>query len=121
MKWLLAIFAAFAITASAADISGNWKATAEGPQGAMERTFTFKVDGNKVTGESTSQMMGKSPISEGKIEGDTVTFVLTGKFGDQEVKLNYKGKIAGNEITFTSEMAGGGGGGAPIQWVAKKQ
>ena len=63
MKWLLAIFAAFAITASAADISGNWKATAEGPNGAMERTFVFKVDGNKVTGESTSQMMGKSPIS----------------------------------------------------------
>ena len=119
MKWLLAIFAAFAITASAADISGNWKATAEGHNGAMERTFTFKVDGNKVTGESTSQMMGKSPISEGKIEGDTVTFVLTGKFGDQEVKLNYKGKISGNEIKFTSEMAGGGGGQA-IQWTAKK-
>jgi hypothetical protein len=121
MKWLLAIFAAFAITASAADISGNWKATAEGPNGAMERTFTFKVDGNKVTGESTSQMMGKSPISEGKIDGDTVTFVLTGKFGDQEVKLNYKGKISGNEIKFTSEMAGGGGGGQAIQWTAKKQ
>jgi len=120
MKWLLAIFAAFAITASAADISGNWKATAEGPNGAMERTFVFKVDGNKVTGESNSQMMGKSPISDGKIEGDTVTFVLTGKFGDQEVKLNYKGKISGNEIKFTSEMAGGGGGQA-IQWTAKKQ
>jgi len=120
MKWLLAAFAAFAITASAADISGNWKATAEGPNGAMERTFTFKVEGNKVTGESTSSMMGKSPISDGKIEGDSVTFVLTGKFGDQEVKLNYKGKISGNEIKFTSEMAGGGGG-QPIEWTAKKQ
>ena len=119
MKWLLTAFAVFAITALAADISGNWKATAEGPNGAMERTFTFKVDGNKVTGESTSSMMGKSEITEGKIEGDTVTFVLTGKFGDQEVKLNYKGKISGNEIKFTSEMAGGGGGQA-IQWTAKK-
>jgi len=120
MKWAFMLLAALAITAAAADISGNWKATAEGPNGAMERTFTFKVDGNKVTGESTSSMMGKSEISEGKIEGDTVTFVLTGKFGDQEVKLNYKGKISGNEIKFTSEMAGGGGGQA-IQWTAKKQ
>jgi hypothetical protein len=121
MKWILALMAVFVLTASAADISGNWKATAEGPNGAMERTFVFKVDGNKVTGESTSSMMGKSTITDGKVEGDTVTFTLNGKFGDQEVKLNYKGKIKGNEITFTSEMAGGGGGGAPIQWVAKKQ
>ncbi|HTS60898.1 MAG TPA: hypothetical protein VMH28_02680 [Candidatus Acidoferrales bacterium] len=118
MRWLLAAFAAFAMIALAADISGNWKATAEGPNGAMERTFTFKVDGNKVTGESTSSMMGKSQISDGKIEGDTVTFTLTGKFGDNEVKLNYKGKINGNEIKFTSEMAGGGG--QAIEWVAKK-
>jgi hypothetical protein len=121
MKWILALLAVFAFTASAADISGNWKATAEGANGAMERTFTFKVDGNKVTGESTSSMMGKSAITDGKVEGDTVTFTLSGKFGDQEVKLNYKGKIEGNEIKFTSEMAGGGGGGAPIQWTAKKQ
>ena len=119
MKILFAILAVFAVTALAADISGKWKATAEGPQGQMERTFTFKVDGNKVTGESTSTMMGTSPISEGKIEGDTITFVLTAKFGDQEVKLNYKGKISGDEIKFTSEMAGGGGGQA-IQWTAKK-
>lgn len=118
MKWLLMALTAFAITAWAADISGNWKATAEGPNGAMERTFTFKVDGNKVTGESTSSMMGKSEISEGKIDGDTVSFVLTGKFGDQEVKLNYKGKINGNEIKFTSQMAGADG--QAIEWTAKK-
>ena len=71
-------------------------------------------------GESTSTMMGKSAITDGKVEGDTVTFTLAGKFGDQEVKLNYTGKIAGSEIKFSSEMAGGGGGGAPIQWIAKK-
>ena len=121
MKWLIGIMMALAVTAFAADISGNWKATAEGPNGSMERTFTFKVDGNKVTGDTTSSMMGKAAIENGKIEGDTVTFTITGKFGDQEVKLNYKGKIAGNQITFTSEMAGGPGGGTPIQWVAKKQ
>ena len=120
MKWILALIAAFAFTALAADITGNWKATAEGPNGAMERTFVFKVDGTKVTGETTSTMMGKSTITDGKVEGDIVTFTINGKFGDQEVKLNYKGKISGNEIKFTSEMAGGGGG-TPIEWVAKKQ
>ena len=120
MKRLLTAFVLLAFSAIAADISGNWKATAEGPNGAMERTFVFKVDGNKVTGESTSSMMGKSAISEGKVEGDTVTFVLTGKFGDNEVKLNYKGKISGDQIKFTSEMAGGGGG-QSIEWLAKRK
>ena len=118
MKWILALAAVFAFSASAADISGNWKATAEGPNGAMERTFVFKVDGNKVTGESTSTMMGKSTITDGKVEGDTVTFTIMAKIGDQDVKLNYKGKIAGGEIKFTSEMAGGGN--AAIEWTAKK-
>ena len=119
MKWILALMAALAVTAFAADISGNWKATAEGPNGAMERTFVFKVDGNKVTGESTSNMMGKSTITDGKLEGDTVTFTLNGKFGDQEMKLSYSGKINGNEIKLKSEVQGGGNG--PIEWTAKKQ
>ena len=89
----------------------------------MERSFTFKQEGAKVTGETTSTMMGKSAITDGKVEGDTVSFTITGKFGDQEIKLNYTGKINGNEIKFKTEVAGGGGfgGGAPIEWTAKKQ
>jgi len=119
MKWLPVAFVLFAFTALAADITGNWKATAEGPQGAMERTFTLKQEGAKVTGETVSSFTGKSAITDGKVEGDTVTFTITAKLGDQDVKLNYKGKIAGNEIKFTSQMADGGN--APIEWTAKKQ
>src|SRR5436305_15217449 len=122
MKRLLAVFALSALAAMAADISGNWKATADLGNGPMERTFTFKQDGNKVTGETTSTMMGKSTITDGKVEGDTVTFTITGKFGDQEMKLSYAGKINGNEIKFKTEVQGGGGGGnGPIEWTAKKQ
>jgi|SRR5260370_21441278 hypothetical protein len=120
MKWLPVLFALFAFSALAADISGNWKATAEGPNGALERTFTFKQDGNKVTGETMSSFTGKSTITDGKVEGDTVTFTIAAKIGDQDVTLSYKGKIAGAEIKFTSEISGGGGGGTPIQWTAKK-
>jgi len=119
MKWLSVLFLLSAFSALAADISGNWKATAEGPNGAMERTFTFKQEGSKVSGETNSTFTGKSTITDGKVEGDTVTFTIAAKFGDQDVKLNYKGKISANEIKFTSEMANGGGG-SPIEWTAKK-
>ena len=116
-SWLFALFAVCALTASAADITGNWKATAEGPNGAMERTFVFKVQGNKVTGETTSSMMGKSTLENGKVEGDTVTFTITGHFGDNEMKLDYKGKIAsdGNSIKFTVDANGN-----TIEWNAKR-
>ncbi len=120
MKRILLLIAALSATAFASDISGNWKATADGPNGAMERTFTFKVDGNKVTGETTSTMLGKSTITDGKVTGDTVTFTITANLQGNEMKLNYTGKIKDNEIVFTSSAAGGDGGQA-IEWHAKKQ
>ena len=109
MTLLIALLGLFVLSASSADISGNWKGTAETPNGTVERTFTFKVDGNKVTGETTSQLFGKSAIMDGKIEGDDVTFSILVKFQDNEMKVNYKGKVNpnGNEIKFTAQAPDG--------------
>src|ERR1700692_3285641 len=104
MKPMLFLLAVFALSALAADVAGTWKAMAEGPNGSMERTFVFKVDGNKLTGETTSTMMGKSTITDGKVDGDNLSFTITGKIQDNEMKLNYKGKVTGDEIHFTAEM-----------------
>ncbi len=117
MRFLLLCITLFAFSAFGADISGNWRATSDGgPNGAMERTFQFKQDGAKLTGETTSSMMGKSEIKDGKVEGDTVTFTISVKFQDNEMNLTYKGKITGNEIKFTVD----GVGGQAIEWNAKK-
>jgi hypothetical protein len=118
MRQLLAVMAMGVCAALAADISGNWKATAEGPNGSMQRTFTFKVDGNKVTGETTSSMLGKSAITDGKVEGDTVTFSITADLGGNQMKIDYKGKIAADEIKLTSTSSANGG--QSIEWVAKR-
>ena len=94
-----------AIAASAADISGAWKGTAQTPNGSTERTFNFKVDGNKLTGDTTSDIFGKSTIEDGKIDGDTVSFTLTVSFQGNEGKVNYTGKIEGDdEIDFHVEI-----------------
>ncbi len=123
MKTLLILLAVFAMAASAADITGNWKATADMGGQALERTFTFKQDGTKLTGDTTSQMMGKSAISDGKVEGDAVTFTVNVDFQGNQMRMNYKGKIVSpTQIKFTVEMPGGGFGGASsIEWDAKKQ
>lgn len=115
MKWMLVLMAMFAIAASAADVAGTWKGTAETPNGTIERTFVFKVDGSKLTGETTSQMMGTSQITDGKVDGDSLSFSINVKFQDNELKLNYKGKVAGDTIKFTVD-----GAGQTIEYNAKK-
>ncbi len=117
MRLLLTLMALFALAASAADISGNWKGTAEGPNGAIERSFTFKQDGAKLTGETNSQFTGKSTINDGKVEGDAISFSINANFGGNEMKIGYKGKISGDTIKLTSDF---GGGGQTIEWTLKK-
>jgi len=119
MKRVLILMAAFAVAAMAADIAGTWKATAEGPSGTMERTFVFKVDGNKLTGETTSTMLGKSTITDGKVDGDNLSFTITADLQGTELKLSYKGKVSGSDLHLTSERAGDGGG-QSIEWTGKK-
>jgi hypothetical protein len=115
MKKLLVLLAVLALSVAAADISGTWKATAEGPNGSMERTFVFKADGARLTGETTSSMMGKSVIENGKVEGDNVSFTITIKFQDNEMKVNYKGAVTGNDIKLNAEV-----GDQTITWVGKR-
>ena len=118
MSRLLGLLAVAAWTLLGADVSGNWKATAEGPNGTMERTFTFQVAGDKLTGETTSSLFGKSAIENGKVEGDNVSFDITVSFDGNEMKLNYKGKVvAADEIHFTVENPNFD---QTFEWKAKK-
>jgi len=108
MKRILSILtiqaAIFAAAAMAADISGTWKGTADNQGGTIERTFVFKVDGSKLTGETTSEMMGKSVITDGKIDGDNITFVEQIDFNGNDLRIVYTGKIDGDQIKFTRQV-----------------
>jgi len=106
IKWMLVLLSLCALTLSAADVAGTWKASIETPNGAFESTFVFKVDGTTVTGTTSNQMIGEAPISDGKIDGDNLTFSVTLKRDGQEFKLNYQGKVSGNEIKLTVVIPG---------------
>jgi hypothetical protein len=114
-KRLTVLFALFAIFAYAADITGNWKGTADFGNGPIERSFSFKVDGKKLMGETSSEMMGKSVITDGVIDGDKISFSITGNLQGNEMKIHYKGTVHNNEITLTSEVNG-----QPIEWKLTK-
>jgi len=106
MKAFFLLLVIFVLAASAADVSGTWKAAIETPNGAMETTFQFKVDGNKLTGSTSNQFMGDMPISDGKIEGDDLSFTVNASFNGNDVKLNYKGKVSGDQMKLTLEIPG---------------
>jgi hypothetical protein len=104
--------------ALAADITGAWKASVPGRDGnTMEMTFNLKADGSNLTGNVASQM-GETPITSGKISGDTITFKIKREFNGNEFIMNYEGKVSGNEIKFKSTREGSDR--PPREFTAKK-
>jgi len=102
VRVVLCLLIAFAFVA-AADVSGKWKSSFTTPDGQTRETiYTFKVDGEKLTGTVASPR-GESQIQEGTVSGDEISFVVVRSFGGNEVKMRYKGKVAGDEIKFTVE------------------
>jgi opacity protein-like surface antigen len=99
---------AVAIVASvqAADVSGKWTAQVPGRDGqTREQTFTFKQDGEKLTGSVTA-MQGDVEIKDGTITGDDIAFNVVVSMQGNEMKMVYKGKISGSEIKFTRTREG---------------
>jgi hypothetical protein len=104
----------------AADPSGKWTAETQGRNGnTMTVTMNLKADGDKLTG-TVSGRMGETEISDGKVDGDTVSFTVVREFNGNKIKQNYKGKLDGDTIHFTVAMEGGQGGGQERKMDAKR-
>jgi hypothetical protein len=112
----LAITALFCLTilAAAADVNGKWTAEVPGRNGTQTNTFTFKASGATVEGSLTTQR-GDTPIAEGKLDGDTLTFTVTRTTQRGEMKSTYTGKVKGDSIDFTVDSGRG-----PQTFTAKK-
>jgi hypothetical protein len=95
--WLvLAVCVLLPAVALAADVTGEWKAEFTTPDGtARVNTFTFKVSGETLTGTVVGGQ-DETPIKNGKISGDDISFTADRPFGT----FTYTGKIKGNEIAF---------------------
>ncbi len=94
--------------AAAPAVAGKWQAEFETQIGKQKYTYEFKVDGEKVTGKALGDIAGEKSVTEireGKLTGAEISFVEMVKFQDQEIRVTYKGKIAGDEIKFTRTVA----------------
>jgi hypothetical protein len=92
--------------ASAADVSGTWKASFDTQIGQQNYTYTFAVKDGVLTGKIQSEMGGTTDIKEGKVDGDKVTFVELFTFQGMEIRISYSGKVtSADEIKFTRQVA----------------
>ncbi|MGZ8938372.1 MAG: alpha/beta hydrolase, partial [Limisphaerales bacterium] len=109
MKILLFLvaLAAVQLSALAANITGTWKAEFDTQIGVQKYTFALKQEGNSVTGKADSEIGGEkyeSKLKDGKVEGDTVSFVELLNFQGNDLEIRYQGKLSGKEIKFTRKV-----------------
>src|SRR5262245_53391390 len=119
MKVLLMATLLFVICvpAFAADVDGKWAGTVQTLGGDMPVSFTFKADGEKLTGTTLGLDGMEVPITDGKIDAKGISFKLSLDFGGMAFVLNYKGVVSAEEIKMTVEAEGLP---MPLEFVLKK-
>ena len=100
---VLAFIALCTIGAQAADFNGKWSAEFNTQIGVQKYTYEFHVDGAKLTGKATNEH-GETALTEGRIDGDTITFVEMLSFNGMDIRIVYTGTISGDEIKFTRKV-----------------
>lgn len=98
------------------DISGAWTFQVETPAGNGSPTFTFKQDGEKLTGQYKGAF-GEAPLT-GTVKGAKVDFAIKLDVQGQPMTLTYTGTIEKDgTMKGTAELGEVGSG----TWTAKRQ
>jgi enterochelin esterase-like enzyme len=105
----LLTLAALPLSVFAADVTGTWKAEFDSQIGVQKYTYIFKQDGTNLTGKASSEVNDQkreTELKEGKVDGDTISFVELLNFQGNDIRITYTGKLSAdvNEIKFTREV-----------------
>jgi hypothetical protein len=95
--------------------AGRWNASVETPQGPFAFSFEFAVDAaGKLTGSMNNEFFGATPIKDGVVKGNDVSFKLTfAGAPDGDITVSYTGTVKGDELALTSKLEGAPPGGGP--------
>lgn len=93
-------------------VGGDWECSADVMGQAMPFTLKLKQEGDKITGESSSDQ-GTTPITNGKVMGNKLTFTLETPQGSIGFTAEMKdGKLVG-KYDFAGQVTG--------DWSGKKK
>lgn len=89
----------------AADVSGRWTSTFNTEIGEQSYTYEFVVKGTVLTGTAKGNLVGESKITDGKVDGDKISFVENASFMEMPIRIEYTGQMtSADEIKMTRKV-----------------
>jgi len=102
-------------SSSAPNISGNWAFEVQTDQGSGSPSFTFKQEGEKLTG-TYKGAFGEGPV-DGTVKGNAINFNVKVNAQGQDVVITYTGTIESGGMKGSVKLGDLGTG----TWTAKRQ
>jgi hypothetical protein len=115
-----------AFVAAAADVSGKWTYEQQGRGGGnpVKVTLTLKAEGAKLTGNLSRPgrdgNVMETPISDGKVDGNNISFKTSQTFGDRTMVSEYSGALAGEDLKLKITRQGMDGQPMTTEVTAKR-
>jgi hypothetical protein len=85
-----------------ADATGKWTWTVTVNGQERKQTLELKQDGTNLTGNMLGRNDQKTPITDGKVDGNNISFAVVRSRNGQEVKVLYKATIDGDTMKGTT-------------------
>jgi hypothetical protein len=108
------------VAIAAENPAGTWKWTERRGDQDRERTATFKLEGDKLTGTISGRDNAQNPISDASYKDGKISFSYTQEFGGNKVTRKYAGTVSGDAITGKIEGERDGQK-TSADWNAKRQ
>ena len=102
-------------SSGASNISGNWAFEVQTDQGSGSPSFTFKQEGEKLTG-TYKGAFGEGPV-DGTVKGNAINFNVKVNAQGQDVVITYTGTIESGGMKGSVKLGDLGTG----TWTAKRQ
>jgi hypothetical protein len=100
----LVVVLGLGVSALAADVNGTWKWTVERGGNTFEQTLKLMHEGDRLTGTMSGRQGTETPIEDGKVSGDDISFKVTREFGGNKFVISYQGKVTGDTIKGESKF-----------------
>ena len=89
--------------AKAADLTGTWELELKTAGGGGTPTVVLKQEGEKLTGQYTSQMIGEAPVT-GSVKGADFTFQFNASVQGTTLTIVYTGTVDGSSMKGTVKL-----------------
>jgi hypothetical protein len=122
LLFVIAILCVLTFAVMAADVTGKWTWEQQGQNGATTVSLSLKADGGKLTG-TLDGGRGPTEISDGKVDGNSISFSVKRNMRGTDVVTPYKGIVNESGDSMKIEFSRPGRGGAeptPVTVTAKR-